>query len=58
MESDNLQKHHSICIDRGYHDFQEFIDPKSGGFMRCKDCELEMDCEDPDGESGMTMFSL
>ncbi len=35
------------CQERGYHDFQEFIDPVFGGFSRCKDCgheEIE-DCE-------------
>ena len=32
--------------------YQEFIDPQSGGFMRCKDCGKEVDCEDPDGDLG------
>ena len=34
-----------ICQDRGFHDWQEFIDPQSGGFIRCKDCKTEQDCE-------------
>jgi hypothetical protein len=37
-----------ICRERGYHDYQEFIDPKSGGFDRCKTCGHEVDREDPD----------
>jgi hypothetical protein len=39
------------CRDRGYHDFEELIDPRSGGFMRCRDCGKEVDCEDPDGDT-------
>lgn len=40
------------CYERGFHDFKEFIDPNSGGFIRCKDCGKEVDCEDPDGDLG------
>lgn len=40
------------CYDRGHHDFEEFIDPQSGGFIRCLDCGKEVDCEDPDGDLG------
>lgn len=39
-------KDKSICRERGYHDFQEFIDPNSGGFERCKDCGLDVDREE------------
>jgi len=35
---------------RQYHDWQEFIDPNSGGFVRCRKCGAEQDCEDPDGD--------
>ena len=42
----------AICDERGFHDYQEFIDPDSGGFVRCKDCGKEVDCEDPDGDLG------
>ena len=35
-----------ICYDRGYHDEEEFIDPKSGGFTRCKDCGRDVDREE------------
>lgn len=35
-----------------YHDWQEFIDPRSGGFVRCCKCGAERDCEDPDGDLG------
>lgn len=38
------------CNHRGFHDFQELIDPRSGGFQRCRECGLEQDCEDPDGD--------
>lgn len=40
------------CWQRGSHDYQPFIDPRSGGFIRCKDCGKEVDCEDPDGDMG------
>ena len=36
----------------GFHDYESFIDPNSGGFIRCKDCGHEVDCEDPDGDLG------
>lgn len=35
---------------RGIHDYQEFIDPQSGGFIQCKDCGKQVDCENPDGD--------
>jgi hypothetical protein len=35
-----------------YHDWQEFIDANSGGFIRCSRCGAERDCEDPDGDLG------
>ena len=44
-----LTKGQRICLARGYHDDQEFIDPKSGGFTRCKDCGLEIDREEGNG---------
>ena len=34
------------------HYFEEFIDPQSGGFVRCRVCGLEIDREDPDGDLG------
>ncbi len=37
------------CYD---HDWQELIDPQSGGFIRCSKCNLTRDCEDPDGDLG------
>lgn len=40
------------CWERGYHNYEEFIDPRSGGFIRCKDCGKQVDCEDPDGDLG------
>jgi hypothetical protein len=39
------------CVYLG-HDWEEFIDPRSGGFIRCKRCGAERDCEDPDGDLG------
>jgi hypothetical protein len=27
-----------VCKNRGYHNFQEFVDPKIGRFIRCSDC--------------------
>jgi len=39
-----------ICNERGWHDYEECIDPKSGGYVRCKDCGHTVDCEDPDGD--------
>lgn len=39
-----------ICQKRGFHNDEEFIDPKLGGFVRCKDCGREVDMEDPDGD--------
>ncbi len=41
-----LTKGQLICRDRGFHDEEEFIDPQSGGFTRCKDCGMEVDRED------------
>ncbi len=35
-----------------YHDWEEFIDPHRGGFIRCRLCGKEIDCEDPDGDIG------
>lgn len=35
-----------ICRERGYHDEEEFIDPQSGGFTRCKTCGYEVDREE------------
>ncbi len=35
-----------------YHDWEEFVDPHSGGFVRCGKCGLTEDCEDPDGDLG------
>jgi hypothetical protein len=37
-----------VCFERGYHDWQEFIDPDSAGFMKCRDCGKEVDCEGVD----------
>lgn len=34
------------------HDFEHFIDPKSGGWVRCKCCGAEYDCEDPECDEG------
>lgn len=28
-----------------HHDFEEFIDPESGGFVRCRNCGHTVDCE-------------
>jgi len=41
-----LTRGQRICRERGYHDDEEFIDPQSGGFTRCKDCGLEIDREE------------
>lgn len=41
-----------LCKERGYHNFEELIDPLSGWFLHCKDCGYEVDCEDPDGDLG------
>ena len=35
-----------VCIECGYHDDEEFIDPKSGGFTRCKVCGRDVDREE------------
>lgn len=40
------------CWGRGFHDYKEYIDPQSGGFIKCKDCGKTVDCEDPDGDLG------
>jgi hypothetical protein len=45
-QSTELTKGQRICRERGYHDDEEFIDPRSGGFVRCKDCGRDMDCEE------------
>jgi len=34
-----------LCWDRGYHEDEEFIDPQSGGFTRCRTCGRDVDCE-------------
>jgi hypothetical protein len=36
--------------DDGIHDWEELIDPRTGGWMRCRKCGKSVDCEDPDGE--------
>lgn len=38
------------CRMRGWHEWEEKIDPKSGGFIKCSDCGFQVDCEDPDGD--------
>jgi tRNA(Ser,Leu) C12 N-acetylase TAN1 len=38
------------CQQRGGHKWQTYIDPESGAFQRCKDCGIEVDLEDPDGD--------
>lgn len=43
---DELTKEQRICYERGYHDEEEFIDPKSGGFTRCKTCGRDVDREE------------
>jgi hypothetical protein len=35
------------CLYEG-HDWEELIDPQSGGFMRCKRCGHAVDCEGED----------
>jgi len=40
-----------LCDFRGWHDYESRIDPKTGGFLQCKDCGKQRDCEDPDGDS-------
>jgi len=45
---DELTKVQRICYERGYHEDEEFIDPRSGGFVRCKICKRDMDCEGQD----------
>jgi hypothetical protein len=51
-QQDPLTKGQRICFDRGYHEDEEFIDPRSGGFVRCKTCGRDVDIEDPDGDLG------
>ena len=34
------------------HEWEEFIDPQSGGWMRCRKCGRAVDCEDPDMDLG------
>jgi len=41
-----LTKEQQICIERGFHDDAEFIDPRSGGFTRCKTCGRDVDREE------------
>lgn len=50
-EMEARAKYHA-CMLRGGHDNEEFIDPNSGGFTRCKSCGHEVDREDPDGDLG------
>lgn len=38
-----------VCLERGFHDDQEFIDPESGGFVRCKTCGRDVDFEEDGG---------
>lgn len=45
-EAPELTPGQRICYERGYHDEEEFIDPKSGGFTRCKDCGRDVDREE------------
>ncbi len=35
-----------ICYERGFHEDEPFIDPRSGLFARCKTCKRELDLED------------
>jgi hypothetical protein len=49
---ENARKGKELCRERGYHDDQELIDPESGGYIKCRDCGREIDCEDPDGDLG------
>lgn len=44
--SEELTKEQRICYERGHHDWEEFIDPQSGGFTRCKTCGLDVDREE------------
>ena len=46
---DSLTKGQRLCYERGHHDYEEFIDPRSGGFMRCKTCGRDVDCEESEG---------
>lgn len=45
-KSDPVEGASAICQGRGFHDDQEFIDPQSGGFVRCRTCGRDLDCED------------
>lgn len=49
LRSVGQRKNGEWCYD---HDWQPFIDPRSGGFVRCSHCGKEQDCEDPDGDLG------
>ncbi len=40
-----LTKGQRICFERGHHEDEEFIDPQSGGFDRCKTCRRDVDRE-------------
>ena len=46
MSQEPTELQQRICRERGYHDDEEFIDPRSGGFTRCKDCGRDVDRED------------
>lgn len=50
--TEELTKEQRICYERGHHEDEEFIDPRSGGFTRCKTCGRDVDREDPDGDLG------
>lgn len=48
MEADKtLSDDEHICYETGYHEWEAFIDPRSGGFVRCRICGISRDCEDP-----------
>jgi hypothetical protein len=32
-----------------HHEWEELIDPMSGGFVRCRKCGRELDCEEDEG---------
>ena len=44
--SEELTKEQRVCFERGYHEDEEFIDPQSGGFTRCKTCKRDVDREE------------
>jgi hypothetical protein len=57
-EDDDLNLDHHLCKNknppwkrcmvRSYHNYEECIDPNSGGFIRCRDCGHSIDCEGED----------